>query len=97
MAGRGGGFFGGRGGGGATSNFTTIDGQFGSLMANVEQADEPPTIAMRESFQDSCKSLTAALAKWKELKKADLATLNGTLGEHKAAVPPAVAAPSCGQ
>jgi photosystem II stability/assembly factor-like uncharacterized protein len=95
--GRGGGGFGGRGGGGATSNFTTIDGQFGSLMTTVEQADEPPTIAMRENYQESCKSLTEALAKWEELKKNDLATLNGTLGEHKIALPPAIAAPSCGQ
>jgi photosystem II stability/assembly factor-like uncharacterized protein len=95
--GGGGGFGGGRGGGGATSNFSAIDGQFGSLMTNVEQADQPPTLAMRESYQESCKSLTEALAKWEELKK-DLATLNGTLGDHKVAVPPAVTgAPSCGQ
>jgi len=63
--GRGGGGGGGRGGGGgATSNFTTISGQFGSLMTTVEQADETPTIAMRENYQDSCKSLTEALTKW---------------------------------
>jgi hypothetical protein len=87
--GGGGGF--GRGGGGATSNFTTIDGEFGSLMTSVEQADEPPTIAMRENYQDYCKSLTEALTKWEDLKKTDLATL-------KVAAPPAVAAPSgCGK
>ena len=57
--GRGGGGGGGRGGGGgATSNFQAINGQFGSLMTNVEEADQPPSQAMRESFQDSCKSLT---------------------------------------
>lgn len=96
--GGGGGGFGGRGGGGATNNFQTIDGQFGGLMNSVEQADEPPTIAMRESYQESCKSLTEALAKWEELKKTDLVTLNGTLGDHKVPVPPAAAAaPNCGQ
>jgi hypothetical protein len=67
-------------------------------MTNVEQADEPPTSAMRESYQDSCKSLTEALTKWEELKKNDLAALNGTLGDKKIAAPPAVTGtPSCGQ
>ena len=96
--GGGGGFGGGRGGGGTTSNFTTLHTQFGALMTNVEQADEPPTSAMRESYQDSCKSLTEALTKWEELKKNDLAALNGTLGDKKIAAPPAVTGtPSCGQ
>jgi photosystem II stability/assembly factor-like uncharacterized protein len=88
--GRGGGGFG-RGGGGATTNFTAIDGTFGSLMTTVEGADEPPTIAMRENFQEACKSLTEALTKWEELKKSDLTAL-------KIAAPPAIPAPgSCGQ
>jgi hypothetical protein len=88
--GRGGGGFG-RGGGGATTNFTTIDSTFGSLMTTVEQADEPPTIAMRENFQEACKSLTEALIKWEDLKKNELAPLN-------IAAPPAMAPPSaCGQ
>jgi hypothetical protein len=88
--GRGGGGFG-RGGGGATTNFTSIDGTLGSLMTTVEGADEPPTIAMRENFQEACKSLTDALTKWEELKKNDLTAL-------KIAAPPAISAPgSCGQ
>jgi len=97
--GGGGGGGGGRGGGaGATNNFQTIHGQLGSLMTNVETADEPPTLAMKESFQDSCKSLSEALAKWEDLKKNDLTTLNGTLTDHKVAVPPPVTgAPACGQ
>jgi photosystem II stability/assembly factor-like uncharacterized protein len=96
--GGGGGGFGGRGGGAATNNFQAINGQFGGLMTSVEQADEPPTIAMRETYQESCKSLSEALAKWEELKKTDLVTLNGTLGDHKVPVPPAAAAaPNCGQ
>jgi photosystem II stability/assembly factor-like uncharacterized protein len=95
----GGGGGGGRGGGGAaTSNFQTIHGTLGSLMTNVEQADEAPTLAMKESFQDSCKSLSEALAKWEELKKADLSTLNGTLADHKITAPPPVTGvPACGQ
>jgi hypothetical protein len=32
-------------------------------------------IAMRENFQEACKSLTEALTKWEELKKSDLAPL----------------------
>jgi hypothetical protein len=53
---------------------------------------------MRESYQDSCKALAEALAKWEELKRTDLTTLNGTLADHKVAVPPAVTgAPACGQ
>jgi photosystem II stability/assembly factor-like uncharacterized protein len=95
--GRGGGGGGGRGGGGATSNFTTIHGQFGSLMTTVEQADEAPSPAMRETYEESCKSLTEALAKWEELKKTDLAGLNGTLGDKAVAAPPALAAPGCGK
>ena len=68
--GGGGGFGGGRGGGWRYQQFHhAIDGQFGSLMTNVEQADQPPTLAMRESYQESCKSLTEALPKWEELKK----------------------------
>jgi hypothetical protein len=92
--GRGGRGGGGRGGGGgANTNFTTIDNEFGTLMTNVERADEAPSIAMKESYADACKSLTGALAKWEELKKTDLAALNG-----KVAIPPAVTgAPSCGQ
>jgi photosystem II stability/assembly factor-like uncharacterized protein len=94
----GGGGGGGRGGAVATNNFQTLNGQFGSLMTNVEQSDQPPTQAMRESYQDSCKSLTEALAKWEELKKTDLITLNGTLADHKVTVPPAVpGATACGQ
>jgi hypothetical protein len=94
----GGGGGGGRGGAVATNNFQTLNGQFGSLMTNVEQSDQPPTQAMRESYQDSCKSLTEALAKWEELKKTDLTTLNGTLADHKVTVPPAVmGATACGQ
>jgi photosystem II stability/assembly factor-like uncharacterized protein len=88
-AGRGGRGGGRGGGGGPTNNFTTINGQFGSMMTSVEQADEAPTIGMRENFQDSCKSLTQALTKWEELKS-DLAAA-------KIAAPPALAAPSCGQ
>jgi len=64
----------------------------------VEGADDPPSPAMHENYQATCKSLTEALAKWEELKKTDLAALNGTLGDHKIAAPPAVTgAPSCGQ
>ena len=98
--GGGGGGGGGRGGGGAaTENFQTIHGQLGSLMTNVEQADEAPSLAMRETYQESCKSLTKALEQWDALKKTDLTTLNGTLGAHKITVPGTVtpAAPSCGQ
>ena len=96
--GGGGGGGGGRGGAGATNNFTTINGQFGTLMTNVEAADQPPTLAMRESYQDACKSLTEALTKWEELKKTDLTALNGTLADHKVTVPPAVTGvPPCGQ
>ena len=88
--GRGGGGGGGRGGGGPTNNFTTINGTFGSLMTTVEQADEAPTIAMHENFQEACKSLTDALAKWEELK----AGLAGV----KVTAPAAMAAPSgCGR
>jgi photosystem II stability/assembly factor-like uncharacterized protein len=86
----GGGGGGGRGGPVATNNFATLNGQFGSLMTNVEQADEPPTEAMRESYQDSCKWLGEALAKWEELKKTDLPAL-------KVAAPRAVTVPACGQ
>jgi hypothetical protein len=61
------------------------------LMTTVERADEPPTIAMRENFQDACKSLTDALTKWEELKTKDLTAL-------KIAAPPAITAPSsCGR
>jgi hypothetical protein len=89
--GRGGGGGFGRGGGGATTNFTAIDGTFGSLMTTVEGADEPPTIAMRENFQEACKSLVDALTKWEELKTKDLTAL-------KIAAPPAITAPSsCGR
>jgi hypothetical protein len=76
----------------------TLNGQFATLMITVEQADATPTQAMRESYQDSCKLLTRALAQWEELKKTDLATLNGALGDRKVTVPPAApGAPPCGQ
>jgi hypothetical protein len=52
---------------------------------------------MRETYEESCKSLTEALAKWEELKKTDLAGLNGTLGDKAVAAPPALAAPGCGK
>jgi photosystem II stability/assembly factor-like uncharacterized protein len=82
----GGGGGGGRGAAGPTNNFTIIHTTFGSLMTTVEQADEAPTIGMRENFQEACKSLTDALAKWEELKKNELPSL-------KITAPPAVAAP----
>ena len=84
--GGGGGGGGGRGAAGPTTNFTTIHGTFGSLMTTVEQADETPTAGMRENFQEACKSLTDALAKWEELKKNELPAL-------KITAPPAVTAP----
>ncbi len=95
----GGGGGGGRGGGGgATDNFTTINGEFGRLMTQVENADASPTIGMRETYEDTCKSLSGALTKWEELKKTELTTLNGTLGANKITIPPAVTgAPSCSQ
>jgi photosystem II stability/assembly factor-like uncharacterized protein len=96
--GGGGGFGGGRGGAAATLNFMTINGQLGALMTTVEQADQPPTEGMQETYQDSCKSLTQALAQWEALKNTDLAALNSALGERKIAVPPAApSAPPCGQ
>jgi hypothetical protein len=95
----GGGGGGGRGGGGgATDNFTTINGEFGRLMTQVESSDDTPTIGARETYEDACKSLTDALKKWDDLKKTELTTVNGTLGANKIAVPPAVTgAPSCQQ
>jgi hypothetical protein len=88
----GGGGGGGRGGGAAaTNNFQTINGQFGSLMTNVEGADQPPTQAMRESFEDACKSLANALTQWEDLKKSGLAPLNIP------APPPVTGAPTCGK
>ena len=96
--GGGGGGFGGRGGAGATVNFTALNGQFGSLMNTVEEADAAPTGAMRENFQDSCQQLAQALRQWEDLKRADLAALNGALGSRQIVVPPAaLAGPPCGQ
>ena len=95
----GGGGGGGRGGaGGPTVNFQTLNGEFGSLMTNVEQGDYAPTQAMRETWEDSCQQLTKALTQWEELKTKDLAALNELLGAGKiAAPPPASAAPPCGR
>jgi hypothetical protein len=97
--GGGGGGGGGRGGGGGnTTNFMTLNGEFGSLMNNVEQGDFAPTQAMHETYHDACVQLTDALAKWEELKKTDLAALNATLGDKKIAAPPAgPAPPPCGK
>jgi hypothetical protein len=97
--GGGGGGFGGRGGGGATTvNFTTLNGEFGTLMTNVEQGDFAPTQAMQETYHDACQQLTQALTQWEELKSKDLAALNALLGASKIAVPPpAPAGPSCGR
>jgi photosystem II stability/assembly factor-like uncharacterized protein len=92
----GGGGGGGRGGTGPTSNFMTLNGEFGTLMNTVEQSDYPPTPAMRENWQDSCHQLTEALTKWEELKKTDLEALNSQLAERKVAVPGAAPrAPAC--
>jgi photosystem II stability/assembly factor-like uncharacterized protein len=97
--GGGGGGFGGRGGGGgATVNFTTLNGEFGSLMTNVEQGDFAPTQAMQETYHDACQQLTQALTQWEELKSKELAALNALLGASKIAVPPpAPAGAPCGR
>lgn len=97
--GGGGGGGGGRGGGGAaTVNFMTLNGEFGSLMTNVEQGDYAPTQAMQETYRDSCEQLEKALTQWDDFKKKDLATLNATLGANRIAPPPpAPAAPPCGK
>jgi len=99
--GRGGGGagFGGRGGGGgATVNFMTLNGQLGSLMNNVEQADAAPSQGMHETFVDSCEQLGKALSQWDELKSKDLAALNALLGARKlAALPATPSAPACGK
>jgi hypothetical protein len=95
----GGGGGGGRGGGAAaTVNFMTLNGEFGSLMTNVEQGDYAPTQAMHETYHDDCTQLTQAIAQWEDLKTKDLAALNALLGAGKIAVPPTVAAaPPCGR
>jgi hypothetical protein len=97
--GGGGGGFGGRGGGGATTvNFTTLNGEFGSLMNTVEQGDFAPTQAMQETYHDACQQLTQALTQWEELKSKELAALNALLGASKIAVPPpSPAGPPCGR
>jgi hypothetical protein len=96
--GGGGGGFAGRGGGGASLNFTTLNGEFSSLMNTVEQGDFAPTQAMQETYHESCQQLTQALAQWEELKSKELAALNAILGAGKIAVPPpAPAGPPCGR
>jgi uncharacterized membrane protein YgcG len=97
--GGGGGGGGGRGGGGGTTlNFTTLNGEFGSLMTVVEQGDFAPTQAMQETYRDACQQLTQALTQWEELKSKELAALNALLGASKIAVPPpAPAGPPCGK
>ena len=95
--GRGGGG-GGRGGGGATANFMTLNGEFGSQMTNVEQGDYAPTLAMQETYRDSCTRLATAVSQWEEFKSKDLAALNSVLGAASVSVPPPVPAPpSCGK
>jgi hypothetical protein len=97
--GGGGGGGGGRGGAGTTTvNFTTLNGEFGSLMNSVEQGDYAPTQAMLETYQDTCQQLAKALAQWEELKTKELAALNALLSTSKIAAPPPVpAAPPCGR
>jgi photosystem II stability/assembly factor-like uncharacterized protein len=94
----GGGGGGGRGGGaGPTLNFMTLNGEFGSLMTNVEQGDYAPTQAMKETYRDSCEQLGKALTQWEELKTKDLGAVNAALGAGAVAVPPsAPAPPPCG-
>ena len=80
------------------ANFQTLNGEFGSLMTNVEQGDFAPTQAMYETYQDSCKQLAQALMQWEALKSKDLAALNTSLTGSKIAVPPpAPAGPACGR
>jgi len=91
---------GGRGRAGAvtTVSFTTLNGEFGTLMTNVEQSDNGPTQAMKETYQDSCQRLSKSLAEWDDLKTGELAALNALLGANKVAVPgPTPAGPACGK
>ena len=78
--GRGGGGGGGRGGGPAgPPSLTTIRAALSRLQHGMQNADEAPTTAQMESYQEAAKPLAGLLQQWNDMKKNELTALNKEL------------------
>jgi hypothetical protein len=80
--GGGGGGRGGRGGGagGGVTSFTTLNGQFNSLVALMQNGiDMAPTKAEVDTWESYCKEYSATVVAWKQMQSVDLASFNTQL------------------
>ena len=66
-----------------------INGQMGSLVSLVEDADSDPTPAMYSAFHDYCKDLNTVVADWNQLLASDLPTVNQQLSAQRMSPLPA--------
>jgi hypothetical protein len=101
--GGGGGGGGGRGGGGAAggvTSFTAINGTFNTVLAPMAQngLDMPPSKAMVDTWENTCKDLTATITAWKTMLGVDLVAFNSLLAKNNLAplkiTPAVVTAPA---
>src|SRR6185295_5711226 len=86
--GGGGGGGGGRGGGGGAPGgvvaFNSINGTFNTVLAPMAQngMDMPPSKAMIDTWESTCKELTATVNAWKQMQGVDLVSFNSVLTKN---------------
>jgi hypothetical protein len=64
-------------------NFSTLNQRFGQVLAIADVADAAPTTQTEAVAADLKNALEDASARWKELKKTDVAALNRILEKEK--------------
>jgi len=63
--------------------FANTNGNLASLSEYLNQADQAPTEAMRNAYQNYCQDLTKVTQQWSELMKQDLPAVNTQLTGEK--------------
>ena len=66
-------------------NFSTLNQRFGRILAIADAADAAPTTQTESVATELGDSLRETSARWKEIKKTDMAALNQLLEKEKVA------------
>jgi photosystem II stability/assembly factor-like uncharacterized protein len=72
-----------RGGGSTEPTLNRVNGEIGTLYAEVDRADAAPTAAQMSAIAETEKGFSAALKEWEEFKTAAIPALNRQLREAK--------------
>ena len=85
---------------GPPAGFGPLNRDLTRLMIAVNQSDSPPASELTNAFAGMCQDVNAALVRWRDLIKDDLAALNAQLARQSSpslAVPKAIEPLTCGK